>query len=74
MKQQSAALHAADAAYVACQYVYHYTSAARLHGDLAGCFEIKLRASGYRFIYKVIDEEIVIWGIAAGKRERRNDL
>lgn len=47
-----------------------YTGVARLHGDLAGCFKIKLRASGYRLIYKVIDEEIVIWVIAVGKRER----
>ncbi|ELI6006272.1 type II toxin-antitoxin system RelE/ParE family toxin, partial [Escherichia coli] len=46
--------------------------AARLHGDLAGCFKIKLRASGFRLIYKVIDEEIVIWVIAVGKRERSN--
>ncbi|EMY7309588.1 type II toxin-antitoxin system RelE/ParE family toxin, partial [Escherichia coli] len=49
-----------------------YTSATRLHGDLAGCFKIKLRASGFRLIYKVIDEEIVIWVIAVGKRERSN--
>ncbi|EFB7601816.1 type II toxin-antitoxin system RelE/ParE family toxin [Escherichia coli] len=38
-----------------------YSGAARLHGDLAGCFKIKLSASGYRLIYKVIGEEIVIW-------------
>ncbi len=49
-----------------------YTGEARLHGDLAGCFKIKLRASGFRLIYKVIDEEIVIWVIAVGKRERSN--
>ncbi len=49
-----------------------YSGAARLHGDLAGYFKIKLRASGYRLIYKVIDEEIVIWVIAVGKRERGN--
>ncbi|KXL56010.1 type II toxin-antitoxin system RelE family toxin [Escherichia coli] len=49
-----------------------YTGATRLHGDLVGCFKIKLRASGFRLIYKVIDEEIVIWGIAVGKRERSN--
>ncbi|EIV5012342.1 type II toxin-antitoxin system RelE/ParE family toxin, partial [Salmonella enterica] len=42
---------------------------ARLHGDLAGCFKIKLRASGFRLIYKVIDDEIVIWVVAVGKRE-----
>lgn len=46
-----------------------YIESARLHGDLAGCFKIKLRASGFRLIYKIIDDEIVIWGIAVGKRE-----
>ncbi|EPS8493411.1 type II toxin-antitoxin system RelE family toxin [Yersinia enterocolitica] len=46
-----------------------YIESARLHGDLAGCFKIKLRASGFRLIYQVIDEEIVIWIVAVGKRE-----
>lgn len=39
-----------------------YVESSRLHGDLAGCFKIKLRAPGVRLIYKVIDDEIVIWG------------
>ncbi|EON3357537.1 type II toxin-antitoxin system RelE/ParE family toxin [Yersinia enterocolitica] len=46
-----------------------YIESARLHGDLAGCFKIQLRASGFRLIYQVIDEEIVIWIVAVGKRE-----
>ncbi|WP_426577682.1 type II toxin-antitoxin system RelE family toxin [Xenorhabdus stockiae] len=46
-----------------------YIESARLHGDLAGCFKIKLRASGFCLVYQVIDEEIVIWVIAVGKRE-----
>ncbi|PSH22037.1 addiction module toxin RelE [Yersinia pseudotuberculosis] len=46
-----------------------YIESALLHGDLAGCFKIKLRASGFRLIYQVIDEEIVIWIVAVGKRE-----
>ncbi|EBM5322450.1 type II toxin-antitoxin system RelE/ParE family toxin [Salmonella enterica] len=46
-----------------------YVESARLHGDLTGCFKIKLRASGFRLIYKVIDDEIVIWVVAVGKRE-----
>lgn len=46
-----------------------YIESARLHGDLAGCFKIKLRASGFRLIYQVIDEEIVIWIVVVGKRE-----
>ncbi|MEX0446218.1 type II toxin-antitoxin system RelE/ParE family toxin [Xenorhabdus sp. SGI246] len=46
-----------------------YIESARLYGDLAGCFKIKLRSSGFRLVYQVIDEEIVIWVIAVGKRE-----
>ncbi|MCW7761267.1 addiction module toxin RelE [Photorhabdus luminescens] len=46
-----------------------YIESARLHGDLAGCFKIKLRSSGFRLVYQVIEEEIVIWVIAVGKRE-----
>jgi mRNA interferase RelE/StbE len=46
-----------------------YIESARLHGDLAGCFKIKLRASGFRLVYQVLDEEIVILVIAVGKRE-----
>ncbi|MBE2897472.1 type II toxin-antitoxin system RelE/ParE family toxin [Pasteurellaceae bacterium 20609_3] len=42
---------------------------ARLHG-LKDCFKIKLRASGFRLVYQVIDERIVIKVIAVGKRER----
>jgi len=46
-----------------------YIESARLHGDLASCYKIKLRSSGFRLVYQVIDEEIVILVIAVGKRE-----
>jgi mRNA interferase RelE/StbE len=46
-----------------------YVESSRLHGDLAGCFKIKLRASGFRLIYKVLDGQLVILVIAIGKRE-----
>ena len=46
-----------------------YVESARLYGDLAGCFKIKLRASGFRLIYTIIDDEIVIWVVAVGKRK-----
>lgn len=42
---------------------------ARLH-DMKDCYKIKLRSSGYRMIYQVIDEEIVILVLAIGKREK----
>ncbi|ECV0000196.1 type II toxin-antitoxin system RelE/ParE family toxin [Salmonella enterica] len=46
-----------------------YVESARLHGDLTGCFKIKLKKSGFRLVYQVLDDEIVIWIIAVGKRE-----
>ncbi len=33
-------------------------------------YKIKLRATGYRLVYEVIDEEIYILVIAVGKREK----
>lgn len=37
-----------------------HIESARLHGYLASCYKIKLRSSGFRLVYQVIDEEIVI--------------
>jgi mRNA interferase RelE/StbE len=34
------------------------------------CYKIKLRSSGYRLVYEVIDERIVVSVVAVGKRER----
>ena len=42
---------------------------ARLKGDLSDCYRIKASKSGYRLIYKVEDEVLVILVIAVGKRE-----
>jgi len=33
-------------------------------------YKIKLRSAGYRLVYEVNDDEIVIYIIAVGKRER----
>ncbi|MDY3198364.1 MAG: type II toxin-antitoxin system RelE/ParE family toxin [Pseudomonadaceae bacterium] len=41
----------------------------RLRG-MPGCYKIKLRASGYRLVYEVIQSEIIVMVIAVGKRER----
>ncbi|WP_299983602.1 type II toxin-antitoxin system RelE/ParE family toxin [Desulfobacula sp.] len=46
----------------------HITSS-RLSG-FKNHYKIKLRATGYRLVYEVIDEEIYILVIAVGKRER----
>lgn len=42
---------------------------ARLYGQ-ANCYKIKLRSAGYRLVYEVRDQEVVIVVIAVGKRER----
>jgi mRNA interferase RelE/StbE len=33
-------------------------------------YKIKLRAAGYRLAYEVIDDELVVYVIAVGKREK----
>jgi len=47
-----------------------HTPSARLHGDLANFYKIKLKAQGYRLVYEVIDSKLVIIVIAVGKRDR----
>ena len=34
------------------------------------CYKIQLRSSGYRLVYQVIDEKVVVFVISVGKRER----
>jgi mRNA interferase RelE/StbE len=41
---------------------------AKLSGH-ADRYKIKLRSAGYRLVYQVIDEEVVVSVIAIGKRE-----
>lgn len=41
----------------------------RLHG-LPDCYKIKLRSSGYRLVYQVIDHEVLVFVVAVDKRER----
>ncbi|HWT69659.1 MAG TPA: type II toxin-antitoxin system RelE/ParE family toxin [Pseudomonas sp.] len=38
--------------------------------NLPDCYKLKLRSAGYRLIYQVLDQEIVVFVIALGKRER----
>ncbi|WP_235433114.1 type II toxin-antitoxin system RelE family toxin [Pseudomonas frederiksbergensis] len=48
----------------------------RILGDalhaMKDCYKIKLRGAGYRLVYRVEDERIIILVIAIGKRERSN--
>jgi len=41
----------------------------RLH-SLPDCYKIKLRSSGYRLVYQVIDHEVVVFVVAVDPRER----
>ena len=40
-----------------------------LHG-MPDCYKIKLKASGYRLVYQVVDARVVVSVVAVGKRER----
>ncbi|WP_112290502.1 type II toxin-antitoxin system RelE/ParE family toxin [Rahnella sp. AN3-3W3] len=37
--------------------------------NLPDCYKIKLRASGFRLVYQIINDELVIAVVAVGKRE-----
>jgi mRNA interferase RelE/StbE len=41
----------------------------RLHGDLHDCYKIKLRKQGYRLIYCVEDDVLIVLVLAIDKRE-----
>lgn len=38
--------------------------------ELPNCYKIKLKTAGYRLIYQVIDQEVVVFVVAVDKRER----
>jgi mRNA interferase RelE/StbE len=42
---------------------------ARLRGDLQNTYKIKLRDVGYRLVYEVIDQRLVVLVIAIGRRD-----
>lgn len=42
---------------------------ARLNG-MKDCYKIKLRSAGYRLVYEVRDQEVVVSVVAVGKQER----
>jgi len=46
-----------------------HVPASRLHG-FENHYKIKLRASGYRLVYEIIEDEIVVMVIAVGKRDK----
>ena len=40
-----------------------------LKGELAGCYKIKLPKAGYRLVYEVLDDVVVVLVLAVDKRE-----
>lgn len=46
-----------------------HVPASRLSG-LSGCYKIKLRAAGYRLVYRVDDDIVTVIVVAVGKRDR----
>ncbi len=45
------------------------TPGAELGGELRGCYKIKLRRLGYRLVYRVIDDILLVLVLAVDKRE-----
>ena len=41
----------------------------RLKSDLAGCYKIKLKQQGYRLVYAVEDEFLIVLVLSVNKRE-----
>ena len=47
-----------------------HVQADRLSGFLSALYKIKLRAAGYRLVYEVSDNEITVFVLSVGKRDR----
>ena len=47
-----------------------HAKGAALHGELSQCYKIKLRKQGYRLIYQVIDQQLIVLVISVGKRDK----
>jgi mRNA interferase RelE/StbE len=46
-----------------------HVPSARLRGDLQNTYKIKLRDVGYRLVYEVIDQRLVVLVISIGRRD-----
>ncbi|MBX3656754.1 MAG: type II toxin-antitoxin system mRNA interferase toxin, RelE/StbE family [Ramlibacter sp.] len=45
-----------------------HVPASALKGPLAGCYKIKLQKAGYRLVYEVLDDVVVVLVLAIDKR------
>jgi len=43
---------------------------AALHGELRDCYKIKLRQQGYRLVYRVADDVLMVLVLAVDRRDR----
>ena len=50
-----------------------HVSSVRLRGDLQDTYKIKLRDAGYRLVYEVVEQRLVIVVIAVGRRDHDED-
>lgn len=39
-------------------------------GGYSSVYKIKLRSAGYRLVYEVVDDEVVVYVLVVGKREK----
>ena len=46
-----------------------HVPSARLCNDLEGCYKIKLQKIGYRLVYDVIDNRLVVIVLSVGRRD-----
>ncbi len=55
---------------LAARLVNPHLPGSELHGPLAGCYKIKLRSPGYRLVYQVRDDVLVVLVIAIDRRDK----
>lgn len=53
---------------LAKRLIQPHVPSAKLHGDLNNTYKIKLRRVGCRLVYEVIEQRLVVYVIALGKR------
>jgi mRNA interferase RelE/StbE len=46
-----------------------HVPSAKLRGDLQNTYKIKLRDAGYRLVYEVVDQRLVVIVVAVGRRD-----
>lgn len=53
-----------------CKIIEHPHIPKNKLSDLKDCYKIKLRASGFRLVYRVLDDRVVVQVVAVGKRDK----